>query len=280
MITIYVADLHNRRQEDIDSITTAMHTWHDTMDARGASHMRTAWLNNYQGLTTHALSRTAGDFLVSVHDPMTKTRHMLGGVRKIGNRIDISEVIGSPDNAVAFDRDTQDLMTYLASTASGLALLATRRAATPIGCLFAWAATNAETVTLTANTVGLIRLYERFGFTPDGGGPPTLLPLRRWDKFTRFRDYVVGLSANTAPWSDETSGQIAEQYETGAQSAADIIEALRTIPGRAAILPRITSDLDDAKFAQINKTMTLSADGRRDLLVTYKELIHWRGDHI
>jgi hypothetical protein len=160
--------------------------------------MQEAWRANHEGLTTHTTTLGRGHFLVSVHDPMTKTRHLLGALNKVGKTIDISEVTGSPVEKV-LDEDTENLLSYMRSTESGQAVLRIREQAKPLACFFSWAATNATKVTLTANTVGLIKLHRQFGFDIDPGGANVTLHLKRLEKYEKLRRY---LNPRNLPFED------------------------------------------------------------------------------
>jgi hypothetical protein len=99
MITIYLMSqqANQQRPEDTLDFKKTMADWSGQVGTSGMSpKMQEAWRANYAGLNTHCTTIGLGHFLVSVHDPMTKNRHFLGALNKVGNTIDISEVIGSP----------------------------------------------------------------------------------------------------------------------------------------------------------------------------------------
>lgn len=67
------------------------------------------------------------------------------------------------------------------------------RTASPLGCLFAWAAAQHEHLTLTANTLGLVYLYEKFGFEVFGRVNPIAaryLKFKRGDEGYAERKYT------------------------------------------------------------------------------------------
>jgi hypothetical protein len=281
VIVIFVTDVTQARPEDLYDFTNAAQTWFREYGQAGMSpKMQQAWLSNYTGLMTASQSKAKGDYLVSVHDPLTKKRHFLAKVAKRGITLDISEVIGDPIRQRALDEDSRAVLEFLDSSPGGRQTLTKRAEAAPLACFFSWAANNANIVTLTANTVGLIKLYEQFGFEMNGGGPSATLPLKRLAKFAGYVRYVTGLVKGNGEWIEETSEQLGAEYEGRGKTALQLVEELRTPQGAAVMLKLVEASLDDAKFAQINKQMTLSAGGAEYLTTTFLELVHWRGDKL
>jgi hypothetical protein len=112
------------------------------------------------------------------------------------------------------------------------------------------------------------------------GGSNATLPLRRLEKFDGMKKYIEGLKKGSVASNDETSQKIGEEYETRNRNAEQIKQLLRTPQGQDELLGSLQASFEDAKFAVINKPMTLTDEGSRQLRERYKELVHWKGSHI
>jgi len=94
-----------------------------------------------------------------------------------------------------------------------------------------------------------------------GSRPPTRSipgPRRTWrlEKLEAFERYLEGLANGQVAWNEELSGRIGEE----------------------ALLPRVKGTFDDAKVAPINKTTTMTEEGRQRILSASSNLVHWSGE--
>lgn len=161
---------------DLVRFKVQMDEWERMSGRISDPYMAKAWASNFSGLKTHITSSGRGDHLFRVRQSTTDVTYLLGKLSKTKWALDLSEVISSTMHAddlarFAAEVDREELENPM-QTARSIGTMRTRISSTqadiersvPLGCLFAWAAHNAKNVTLTANTVGLISLYERYGF--------------------------------------------------------------------------------------------------------------------
>ena len=226
-----------------------------------------AWQSNSQGLSVSATVRTSGNFLVDVHDGSTGVVHLLGKAAVRGTQIDISEVIGNPNEPA--DRTLLDPVTLEFMQAMADAIrrgemqhrAQVDREAVPLGCLFAWAASQATDVTLTANSFGLIAYYATFGFVMRTPVPATTVYQKTLEKLRVYQKYL----ATAGPVDEAVETALSERY-AGAV--------------RGDWSERLKDELEDIKFAAVNQPMILSGKAREALLARFRILVHWVGPQL
>ncbi len=163
-------------RQEVEKFKVGMGVWAAGLGKIKDKWMARAWDSNCRGLYTHLGGVDRGDYLFKVYQSTTGVVYLMGKLKLSKWGLDISEVISHTDPMadlevfvadVANERDTNPLqspqtidlmMGRAASTRDDI------RQSVPMACMFAWAATNSKKVTLTANTVGLIKLYGGFGF--------------------------------------------------------------------------------------------------------------------
>ncbi len=169
-------------REDLDAFKVTMDQWAQTRDKIVDKRKSEAWRRNHQGLQTHMTTGAKGDCLFRVRQSTTSLVYLMGKLRFNKWGLDISEVISNTDPAADIKLfedfvDAEAATEY--QTKEAIDTMRGRIASTktdvgesvPLGCLFAWAASNSNKVTLTANTVGLISLYGIYGFELDAMNP-------------------------------------------------------------------------------------------------------------
>lgn len=217
----------------------------DSTDQVGALYMKKAWQSNCQGLRTGMQQPARSDRLFEVRQSTTNVTYLLGKISAGKWGMTISEVISSTRAALdleLFEHAVDvEALTNPFQTRESIGVMRQRIASTstdivsskPLQCLFAWTASNAKKVMLTANTVGLIDLYERFGFEVTDARP-SIADARRL-----VRDRRAAFNP-----AEEKKGEA---------------------PDLAAHKKKTEELYNDAKFAQVNAEMTLSDRGRGDL---------------
>lgn len=161
---------------DLERFKVQMDEWERMSHRITDPHLAKAWASNFSGLKTHVTSSSRGDHLFRVRQSTTEVTYLLGKLSKTKWALDLSEVISSTvhaDDLARFEAEVdREESSNPMQTARSIGAMRTKinasrtdiRESVPLGCLFAWAANSARNVTLTANTVGLIGLYERYGF--------------------------------------------------------------------------------------------------------------------
>jgi hypothetical protein len=208
-----------------------------------------AWMSNYSGLHTATQGGREGDYLFKVNQSTTGVTYLFGKLNTSKRGLDISEVISHTDpakelNSFGDDVDRESRENEL-QTERSIGAMRGRIASTtddisqsvPLGCLFAWSSINSKIVTLTANTVGLLSLYKRYGFELVGSLNP-----------------------------------VAERAFAAAEKARGVLVKASEIDKQAA-----SDDYNDKKFAVVNVLMRLTDQGRADLQNRLRPLVNYVG---
>ncbi|MEM9432040.1 MAG: hypothetical protein AAGA32_21615 [Pseudomonadota bacterium] len=222
-------------------------------DGMTSSPMKTAFMSNYSGLKGHVSdqNRRANDVYVRVWENNTKINHLMGKIWKSGadgaGKTDISEVVGNMDKAHDESDVSIQAMQTLAKERNDLTAAHDQtdkyRPFDALGCLFAWAAQSSPTVTLTANTYGLIALYSRYGFVISG----------QKNRNTQAVEKAV---------QRHTAALTALETEKDAKVAG---------PKREEAKERIKA----CKFSNVDQGMELSATGRTNLARDFVDGENW-----
>ncbi|MEM1266268.1 MAG: hypothetical protein AAGI50_09665 [Pseudomonadota bacterium] len=222
-------------------------------DGMASTPMKTAFMSNYSGLKGHVSdqNRRANDIYVRVWENNTKINHLMGKVWKTGadgaGKTDISEVVGNMDKAHDESDVSIKAMQTLAKERSDLTAAHDQtekyKPFDALGCLFAWAAQSSPTVTLTANTYGLIALYRRYGFVISGQKNRNTLSVEKAVK--RHSDALVALETETDP-------KVAGPKRQEAQN-----------------------QIKNCKFSNVDQRMELSSSGREQLARDFVDGENW-----
>jgi hypothetical protein len=262
-----------------------MVAWRKSVEEGGKDAMTTAWLSNWDGLSTAIGKRTKQDYLVSVFHA-SGTVYMLGKIRYDGNTLDVSEVVGNPAKAseaeILSDDDVEFFEFLRTHQSEGLRQMYKRRVnMRPLGCLFSWASDNAQKVTLTANTVGLLGYYASFGFEVDPSAPSlkATRALAAIDKLSVLITYLVGIEKGTGAVDEAKAERLGEMFESRKEPAATLVVASKTTLGATDLRKRLEGMIKEQKFAQVDAAMVLGIQGLM-LPITYMKGVQWKGDKL
>lgn len=177
--TIVVIDTTNPDEQELKDFVNTLDRWKKEIGtAKLDKWMAKAWASNFVGLKGQLSSRGKGQYLFIVRQRRTGIIYMLGKLRLWKTTLDISEVVGNMRvgaDVHLLDESTKEFMKFLwESRVKKLEGIEKEEYASyykfmddgnnALGCLFSWAALQAKKVTLTANTVGLVGLYGKYGF--------------------------------------------------------------------------------------------------------------------
>ncbi|MDC0745466.1 hypothetical protein [Polyangium mundeleinium] len=277
---IYIAIIN---EDALVKFRATMSSWLKTVEQQGSKDgMTAAWLSNWKGLNTAIEKRTKQDLLVSVFHT-SGTVYMLGKVRFNGSTMDVSEVVGNPtkvsDAKILDERDDLEFFEWLRTNEKESLRQMYRRRVNmrPLGSLFSWAAENAQRVTLTANTVGLIGYYSAFGFELDPEAPSqaALRALATIEKYAALIAYLDGIEKGTGVVDEAKAGRLGEMFESKQEPAETIAEASKGRVGAGKLRQKLEGMIKDQKFGQVDAAMVLGI-GRFLLVTTYIKGVQWK----
>lgn len=163
-------------RNDLERFKVQMDQWGGALSSIKDPYMAKAWASNFHGLRTHVTASSRGDHLFRVRQSTTDVTYLMGKLSVSRWGMDLSEVISSTQHEEDLARFAAEVSKEAREnpyqTAQSIGAMKARIESTakdiessmPLMCLFTWASYNARKVTLTANTVGLIALYEKYGF--------------------------------------------------------------------------------------------------------------------